>query len=77
MRAAKTPNNKTLGVFFYMNVGSSNRYAGQHPEYAYKTYNVTPGFEAGSTICQNAPGMHTHVHVYAHVYTHVYTQTCA
>jgi hypothetical protein len=56
LRAAQTPNNKTLGVFLYMNVGSSNRYAGLHPEYSYSQYNHTPAFEAGSVICMNAPG---------------------
>lgn len=52
----RTKRGKPLGVFLYMNVGSSNRYAGERPEYSYSQYNVTGAFEGGSTICQNAPG---------------------
>ena len=56
LRAVPTKNGKALGVFLYMNVGSSNRYAGERPDYTYSQYNLTTAFEGGSTICQNAPG---------------------
>ena len=56
LRAVQTKSGKPLGVFLYMNVGSSNRFAGEYPEYAYSQYNESGAFEGGSTICQNAPG---------------------